>query len=77
MVKPSVGDRERSGRGTLIDFNNIDIPQDEDILEDEAYLFIDEDNEMVECLLNLPELEGEDNGMMECLLLPQSQKIAG
>ena len=63
MDRPvSVGDdlKNKYGepRGTSIDFNLLQVPEHEDVLErGDVFFFIDEDNDVIECLLNLPELD--------------------
>jgi len=47
--------------GTPIDFNTIEVPKDEFIIDDEAFISIDEDNDLMECLLNLPPLQEMQN----------------
>ena len=46
-------------RGTEIDFENL--KPEIDSTDDEVFINIDEDNEIIECLLNLPQLEQMQN----------------
>jgi hypothetical protein len=48
-------------KGTPIDFHTIEVPNDELIIDDEAFTTIDEDNQLMECLLNLPPLQEMHN----------------
>ena len=63
MDRPvSVGDdlKNKYGepKGTFIDFNLLESPEHEDVLErGDAFFSIDEDNDVIECLLNLPALD--------------------
>ena len=59
MAQPSVGDRELQGtKGTLIDFNDIEMQKDtEEILEGETFFAANENEKLIECFLNLPPLE--------------------
>merc|ERR1712214_256032 len=61
MEKPTVGDRELQGKGRRLDFHKIAAPKDkEEVLDGELFFFdVDEDQELQECLANLPPLDEE------------------
>ena len=57
MEKPSVRDRELQGKGRRVDFHKIAAPKDEEeILDGEAFFLDVQDQEVQECLVNLPPL---------------------
>lgn len=56
LVRDESVDKNEKPRGTYINFNALESSMHENILEDKAYVNIDEDNENVKYLLNLPEL---------------------
>jgi len=65
MASPTVSAKEASDKGHPINFTKIDIPKDtEEIPEGETFLNIDEDNQMIDCFLNLPPLEQMANPIM-------------
>ena len=51
----------RKRKGTLIDFNSLNVPKDDIVIDDEVFTTIDEDNELIDCLLNLPQLDYMEN----------------
>ena len=53
-------DRKRRP-GVLIDFNEIKIPNDDIVVDDKVFASIDEDTELMECFLNLPQLNEINN----------------
>ena len=60
MEKPSVGDRGLQGKGRRVDFHKIAAPKDEEeILDAEAFFFDVEEDDLQECLVNLPPLDEE------------------
>ena len=60
-VEDELVDKNGKPRGTFIDFKALESPVHENVLDDEAYFIIDEDNEVIECLLNLQELHEMPN----------------
>ena len=55
MDKPSVGDSELQGKGTLIDLEGIEVPKDDQEIDEESFVCVP-DTAIAECLLNLPTL---------------------
>ena len=55
MEKPSVGDSELQDKGTLIDFEGIEVPKDDQEIDGESFVCVP-DTAISECLLNLPPL---------------------
>ena len=60
MEKPSVGDSELQGKGTLIDFEGIEVPKDDQEIDGESFVCVS-DTAIAECLLNLPPLTEMNN----------------
>ena len=58
MEKPTVGDRELKGKGRRVDFHKIAALKDEEeVLDGELFFFdVEEDQELQDCLANLPPL---------------------
>ena len=55
MENPSVGDSELQGKGTLIDFEGIEVPKDDQEIDGERFVCVPY-MAIVECLLNIPSL---------------------
>ena len=55
MENPSVGDSELQGKGTLIDFDGIEVPKEDQDIDGEIFVCVP-DTAIEECLLNLPPL---------------------
>ena len=81
MEKPSVGTKELQGQGKLIDFNNIQLPKDEEeIIEGETFLSIA--HKFCESIIHEQELDSSNNNdsfyqeLQECLLnLPPLEEM--
>ena len=89
MDKPTEGKgsvtiaKKMERNGVLIDFANIKLPKDDNVFEDElyqeheCYAHIDEDNEIMECMLNLPSVTFESSPLsMENIRNHQQQSPA-
>ena len=58
----TIAKKMERNRVLIIDFNNIKLPKDDNVFEDKlyqeykCYVHIDENNEVMECMLNLPSI---------------------